>query len=173
MTSQKMKRVVQQDDVLSSRMIFLGLVADFMARQKDERVIFGLEQPAEPRYKEEVVSFGATRECKDLKVLTHEREAGSLTELESAPAECYGFSPGGGFGPEPEGLPEPFNIFGVAQGPKEIDLSLHLHCLLLIREIMTVKQKEMIKNEFNLGEPGPSRSGQFATVEATLWLGTD
>ena len=68
--------VVHHDDVLLWRMVFLGIVADFMAKQTDERVIFGLEQPAEPRYLGEVVSFWATREWTNLKALMswHETE---------------------------------------------------------------------------------------------------
>ena len=63
------KAVVHNDDTLLWRLVYLGIVGDFVKRSIDpkDKMIFALEQPEEPNYKPEVVSFWWTREWKSLK----------------------------------------------------------------------------------------------------------
>ena len=67
------RKVVQDDDLLLWRMIYLGIVGDYVAKAKDPQGFcgFGLEQPACPAYNEEVVSFWRTREWKLLRQTLH------------------------------------------------------------------------------------------------------
>ena len=67
--SEEEPRLVEDDDTLLWRMLFLGIVGDFVRRSVSpkEKMIFGIEQPEEPSYKPEVVSFWWTREWKSLK----------------------------------------------------------------------------------------------------------
>ena len=60
---------VDQDDTLLWRMVFLAVVGDFARRSVDEKaeMIFAIEQPEEPHYKPEVVSFWWTREWQVLR----------------------------------------------------------------------------------------------------------
>ena len=63
------QRLVEDDDTLLWRMLFLGIVGDFVRRSinSNGKMIFGIEQPEEPSYKPEVVSFWWTREWRSLK----------------------------------------------------------------------------------------------------------
>ena len=60
---------MEDDNTLLWRMLFLGIVGDFVRRSvsPNEKMIFGIEQPEEPPYKPEVVSFWWTNEWKSLK----------------------------------------------------------------------------------------------------------
>ena len=62
--------LVDDDDTLMWRLVFLGIVGDFVKRSINPagKMIFALEQPEEPSYKPEVVSFWWTREWKSLKM---------------------------------------------------------------------------------------------------------
>ena len=63
------KRVLEEDDVLLWRMIFLFLVAEYLRKARGERreVKFTIEQPASPRdYRPEVVSWWDTEEWKKI-----------------------------------------------------------------------------------------------------------
>ena len=64
------RAVVHSDDTLLWRLVYLGIVGDFVKKSIDpnEKMIFALEQPEEPKYKPEVVSFWWTREWKSLKL---------------------------------------------------------------------------------------------------------
>ena len=70
--SQEEQKQVWEDDVLMWRMILLFVVADEAGKAKkeegreEEKVWFGLEQPATPEYKPEVVSFWKTSQWKQL-----------------------------------------------------------------------------------------------------------
>ena len=68
LTSEEQKQV-DDDDVLMWRLLFLGIVGDFVKQsmQADERMIFAVEQPEEPSYKPEVVSFWWTKEWQKLR----------------------------------------------------------------------------------------------------------
>ena len=63
------QKQVDEDDVLMWRLLFLGIVGDFVKQsmQADERLIFAVEQPEEPSYKPEVVSFWWTKEWQKLR----------------------------------------------------------------------------------------------------------
>ena len=63
------RRIIEEDDVLLWRMVFLYLVAEYLRRARGEKreVKFTVEQPASPRsYKPEVVSWWDTEEWKKL-----------------------------------------------------------------------------------------------------------
>ena len=68
--SSEEQATVHSDDTLLWRLVYLGIVGDFVKKSIDpkDRMIFALEQPEEPRYKPEVVSFWWTREWKSLKL---------------------------------------------------------------------------------------------------------
>ena len=56
------QKVVRDDDLLLWRMIFLGVVGEYVAKASNPQAVFGfgLEQPARPDYNEDVVSFWRT-----------------------------------------------------------------------------------------------------------------
>ena len=60
---------MREDDILLWRMVFLYMVAQYMAQARClSRVHFALEQPASPQeYMPQTVSFGDTKEWKELK----------------------------------------------------------------------------------------------------------
>ena len=64
-------KLAEEDDILLWRMVFLAIVSDMVlkANGSDRRIVFGLEQPAEPEYKPEVVSFWWTEEWRALRDL--------------------------------------------------------------------------------------------------------
>ena len=64
-------KLTQQDDIMLWRMVFLALVSDFVLKANGggRRIVFGLEQPAEPDYMPQVVSFWWTKEWKQLRDL--------------------------------------------------------------------------------------------------------
>ena len=63
------QKQVDDDDVLLWRLMFLGVVGDFVRKSIDpsDEMIFAVEQPEEPHYKPEVVSLWWTPEWKSLK----------------------------------------------------------------------------------------------------------
>ena len=64
-------KLTQQDDIMLWRMVFLALVSDFVLKANggERRIVFGLEQPTEPDYMPQVVSFRWTKEWKQLRDL--------------------------------------------------------------------------------------------------------
>ena len=64
------QKQVDDDDTLMWRMIFLGVIGDFVRKSVNpkEQMIFAVEQPEEPSYMPEVVSFWWTKEWKSLSV---------------------------------------------------------------------------------------------------------
>ena len=64
------QKQVDDDDVLLWRLLFLGVVGDFVRKSIDPKdmMVFAVEQPEEPHYKPEVVSFWWTPEWKSLKI---------------------------------------------------------------------------------------------------------
>ena len=63
-------KILEEDDVLLWRMVFLYMVAHYVAKARgmDQPAHFSLEQPASPKaYNQEVVSFWDTTEWKELK----------------------------------------------------------------------------------------------------------
>ena len=64
-------KLAEEDDILLWRMVFLAIVSDMVlnANGSGRRIVFGLEQPAEPEYKPEVVSFWWTEEWRALRDL--------------------------------------------------------------------------------------------------------
>ena len=66
--SAKERQTVRDDDLLLWRLVFLGIVGDYVAKAKDPTSScgFGLEQPATPEYNPDVVSFWKTEEWRVL-----------------------------------------------------------------------------------------------------------
>ncbi len=63
------KQMIEEDDVMMWRMVFLFIVAEYLrqAREEEKKVRFAVEQPATPKdYRPEVVSWWDTQEWKKL-----------------------------------------------------------------------------------------------------------